>query len=152
MWLTWLKTAAAGLLAFAALVGLAAVLRDRPYVYPVDVRCPWLTVYVRASPRHVALGGWRTADRDLYGTDQPYGEAAGIDVYTSVVDLGEERHRTDSLFASGHALGPARRVRHRPRGRIPARAVRHGADRADVAGRDGRRGPVRFRRGRPPPP
>ncbi len=105
MWLTWLKTAAAGLLAFAAAVGLAAVLHDRPYVYPVDLRCKWLTVYVRASPRHVALGGWRTGQHDLYGTQQPYAEAAGVGVYTDTVGQGDERRDTDAGFSTAKHSG-----------------------------------------------
>ena len=56
MWLAYLKTALAGLLAFAALSGLAAVWHDQPYVYPVAVRSAWLTAYIRATPRHVAIG------------------------------------------------------------------------------------------------
>jgi hypothetical protein len=100
MWLTWLKTAAAGLLAFATATGLVAVWHDQPYVYPAVLRTRWLTLFIRASPRHVVVGGWRTAEHDLLGSDQPYWEGLGLDVYTETVGNREERTWTDVLYAT----------------------------------------------------
>jgi len=100
MWLTYLKTALAGLLAFAAVTGLVAVWHDQPYVYPAVLRTPSLTLLVRASPRHVAVGGWRTAEHDLLGSDRPYWEGLGLDVYTDTVGNREERGQTDATFTT----------------------------------------------------
>ena len=100
MWRTWLKTSLAGLLAFAAVVGLAAVLRDRPYVYPAVVRLPWLSGQIRATPRHVALAVWRTPQHDLRGSGYLYWEGAGLQVYTNTASNDGERMQTDFWFAT----------------------------------------------------
>ena len=79
---------------------------DQPHVYPVMLRCRWLTGYVRATPRHVALGGWRTADHDLLaGYQQPYWEGAGLDVYTETLGRLEERGLTDARFTAATHSG-----------------------------------------------
>ena len=98
MWLTWIKTAVAGLLAFAAVAGLAAVWHDQPYVFPVACRLPWLTGRVAATPRHVAISAWRTSEHDLLGSGELYWEGAGLSVYTQTLARGEERGLTDARF------------------------------------------------------
>jgi hypothetical protein len=98
MGLTWLKTAMAGLLAFAALIGLFAVWHDQPYVYPVAVRTGWLTGLVRATPRHVVVGSWLTRNRDLRRGGDLYWEGAGLGVYTETIGGREERSDADADF------------------------------------------------------
>jgi hypothetical protein len=105
MWLTWLKTALAGLLAFAAVTGLVAVWHDGPYVYPAILRTPRLTMFVRASRRHVALGGWSTTQNDLLGTEQPYWQGAGLHVYTNAFGRADEHWMTDNNFATARHSG-----------------------------------------------
>ena len=109
MWTDRVKLAVAAVPAIGVATAIITLWHDAPRSYDVALRTSAVTAYVRVTPWHSVLGGWRTGDVPADKRPPPIYGWEPLGIVSTPFAADEERSRTDRDFATasnGVRLGP----------------------------------------------